>query len=191
MKNRLTFFVQPAGVYLTAVIIGLSGLVLGCEPETVEMQSPEIISNLEHNVPQKKAEKSMLNKQIADLRAYVAPYHNMDKALADGYVLDITGYMSQMGHHYLKAEYLDENFELLKPELLIYAPGPNGKWRLVGVEYATTIEDMDNPPPAPEGFIGDQDVWTINSMFEVWTLHVWVGLNNPNGIFASHNPRLP
>ena len=63
--------------------------------------------------------------------------------------------------------------------------------KLVAVEYAVPITDLNNPPPVPEGFTGSDDVWEINTEFKLWTLHVWVGLDNPHGIFASHNPKLP
>ena len=96
-----------------------------------------------------------------------------------------------MGYHYLKPELLDDQVELEHPEILVYAPAPNGGLRLVAVEYAVPIEDLENPQPAPEGFTGDADEWAINTQFSVWTLHVWIGLNNPDGIFASHNPRVP
>lgn len=185
--NRLNF--RPAGFFLTAIIMGTATLFLSCEPETEDLRSAELQTTLQ--MESKMAASAALNKELAALRAYIAPYHNYEKALADGYVVDITGYRSMMGHHYLKPEYLDEHFSLLQPEVLMYAPGPNGKMRLVGVEYATLIVDMNNPPPAPEGFTGGEDVWAINTEFNVWTLHVWVGLNNPNGIFAMHNPRLP
>ncbi len=186
-NNRLNF--RPAVLFLITTIIGTGSFLIGCEPETDELPFAEMQTTL--NMESKSSTSTTLNKELAALRAYVAPYHNYDTAVADGYIIDITGYRSMMGHHYLKPGYLDENFDLLQPELLIYVPGSNGKMRLVGVEYATVIEDLNNPPPAPEGFTGHDDVWAINTEFSVWTLHVWVGLNNPNGIFAMRNPRLP
>lgn len=169
--------------------MGFSMLFISCEPETEELRQAELQTSLQMET--KQAMKDLPKKELASLRAYIAPYHNFQKALDDGYVADITGYRTMMGHHFLKPEYLDATFSLLEPEVLIYAPGPSGKMRLVGVEYATLIDDMNNPPPAPEGFSGNADEWAINTEFEVWTLHVWVGLNNPKGIFAMHNPRLP
>ena len=96
----------------------------------------------------------------------------------------------QMGFHYLNVRLLDDKFEVEKPELLLYAPDENNKLKFVAVEYAVPIEDLNNPPPVPEGFKGDADVWEINTEFKLWTLHVWVKLENPNGIFAPHNPAL-
>ncbi|CAN5229744.1 hypothetical protein BH23BAC2_BH23BAC2_17870 [soil metagenome] len=187
MKAKLNF--RPAGFILTAVMLGAGTLFLSCEPEGEDLQTAEMQTTLQMNSNRER--NAALNKELAALRAYIAPFHNYEKALDAGYVLDITGYRTMMGHHYLKPEFLDANFSLLQPEVLMFAPGPNGKMRLVGVEYATTIEDMNNPPPAPAGFSGNSDVWAINTEFNVWTLHVWVGLENPNGIFAMHNPRLP
>jgi len=188
MKNyRLRL--RPAVLLLTVSIMGSVFLFTSCEPEEEDLFHDEMQTSIE--IESKQAMKDMPKKELAALRAYIAPYHNFEKALKDGYVADITGYRTMMGHHYLKPEFLDKEFNLLEPEVLIYAPGPSGKMRLVGVEYATLIDDMDNPPPAPQGFTGNADIWAINTEFEVWTLHVWVGLNNPNGIFAMHNPGLP
>jgi hypothetical protein len=86
-----------------------------------------------------------------------------------------------MGFHYLNASLLDDKFEVEKPELLLYIPGENNKLKFVAVEYAVPIEDLDNPPSVPEGF----------TEFKLWTLHVWVKLDNPHGIFAPHNPSIP
>lgn len=129
--------------------------------------------------------------QLAQLRAAVAPFHNFEKGFDAGYNFEATGYRTMMGFHYLNGLLVDDQFELENPEVLLYAPSPSGGLRLVAVEYVVPIADLDNPPPAPEGFSGDADVWVINTEFSMWTLHVWIGLQNPDGIFASHNPRLP
>ena len=129
--------------------------------------------------------------EVERLKDAIAPLTNLDQAIGAGYDTDLTGYRTQMGHHYLKPELLDNTFELTKPEVLLFAPDANEVMQFVAVEYAVPIEDMDNPPPPPEGFTGDADVWEINTEFNVWTLHVWVGRENPHGIFAARNPTLP
>jgi hypothetical protein len=130
-------------------------------------------------------------QEVERLKTAVAPYHDINRAKEHGYDVDLTGYRTQMGHHYLKGSLLDEQFEVEKPEVLLYAPDGEGKLQLVGVEYATPITDMANPPPPPQGFTGDVDAWAINTEFNVWTLHVWIELGNPEGIFAPMNPKLP
>jgi len=129
--------------------------------------------------------------EVDKLRAAIESYDNFDNAEDDGYKDEVTGYRAQMGFHYLKTSILDDKFELEHPELLLYVPDGHGGLRFVAVEYAVPIADMDNPPPAPEGFTGDKDAWEINTEFELWTLHVWTNMENPHGIFHPHNPDLP
>ena len=165
--------------------------MMSCETAADEVLPLEQQSHANITTAQKQNKHDLPHQELAKLRKAVARYHNIKHALEDGYTLEFTGYRSHMGFHYLKPALLDDQFELERPEVLMYAPAPNGKLRFVGVEYATLIPNMNNPPAAPAGFTGDADVWAINTEFNVWTLHVWVGLHNPHGIFASHNPRLP
>ncbi|HEX6223563.1 MAG TPA: hypothetical protein VFZ52_04095 [Chryseolinea sp.] len=135
-------------------------------------------------------EVPLWHEEMSKLRAAVTPYDFIEHAEHDGYDTEVTGYRPHMGYHYLNAGLLDDAFEVERPELLLYAPDENNKLKFVAVEYAVPIEDLNNPPPVPEGFKGRDDVWEINTEFKLWTLHVWVKLENPNGIFASHNPVL-
>lgn len=96
-----------------------------------------------------------------------------------------------MGFHYLNAGLLDANFELEKPEVLIYIENSSGGMELVAVEYGIPIEDIKNPLSPPEGYTGSNDVWKIDAEFSLWTLHVWVPMENLEGIFTPRNPMLP
>jgi hypothetical protein len=94
-----------------------------------------------------------------------------------------------MGFHYLKPSSLDADFQRDKPELLVYAPDAfKNRLQLVAVEYAVPL---DLSPTPPEGFTGDDDIWHMNEEFGLWTLHVWLWAENPDGIFAEFNPRIP
>ncbi|MEO5998001.1 MAG: hypothetical protein ABIN89_14745 [Chitinophagaceae bacterium] len=139
----------------------------------------------------KKDNDKVLDKELNQLRYSVQPFISIKTALAAGYNKEVTGYRTQMGFHYLNESLLDNKFEISKPELLLYAPYGNDSLKFVGAEYATPITDLNNPPPVPEGFTGKDDVWEINTEFKLWTLHAWVGLDNPHGIFSPHNPKLP
>lgn len=191
MKSKTINYGWPGNLLLLSAMMMSSFLFFSCEPETIDVQSNEITSDLKVNVTQKADHKDLPHQEIAKLRAAVAPYHNIEKAMADGYVIEVPGYFPHMGFHYLNGELMDQEFDLEHPELLLYVPMPNGELRFVGVEYATPIEDLDNPPPAPEGFSGEEDHWHINEEASLWTLHVWVGLQNPDGIFAEVNYRIP
>lgn len=180
MKNRLISFLS--------IIVLLTTLV-GCETDTATPVSAELQlekGNVSGSI-ENSSSNSVLNKELALARASTAKYHNIQKALADGYV-DINLYIPQMGWHFLNQGYLDENFEVDKPELLVYANKPGGGYRLVAVEYAVPLSLSTT---APEGFTGNEDVWHENTGAGLWTLHAWVWLNNPNGIFADFNPRVP
>jgi hypothetical protein len=129
--------------------------------------------------------------ELAAARSGTAKYHNIAQAEADGYV-NIDVFVSGQGFHYLNSapDVLDATFEADKPEILVYAPMPlENSLRLVAVEYAVPIALSPNGPP--EGFTGNDDVWDRNEEFGLWTLHAWVWLNNPNGMFAEFSPRVP
>lgn len=180
MKNILISFLS--------IIVLLTTLV-GCETDTATPVSAELQlekGNVSGSI-ENSSSNSVLNKELALARESTAKYHNIQKALADGYV-DINLYIPQMGWHFLNQGYLDENFEVDKPELLVYANKPGGGYRLVAVEYAVPLSLSTT---APEGFTGNEDVWHENTGAGLWTLHAWVWLNNPNGIFADFNPRVP
>ena len=123
--------------------------------------------------------------ELARARAATARYHDLEAALADGYV-DIDVVMPLMGHHYLRNANLDATFQADAPEILVYAPH-DGRMRLVALEYAVPLALAANPP---EGFSGSADRWDRNEQFQLWTLHAWVWYENPDGVFAPMNPRV-
>lgn len=126
--------------------------------------------------------------QLAGVREATRKYKDLDAALADGYA-DISVFVPHMGYHYLKAEILDDRFEADEPELLVYSVDPcSQKPRLVAVEYAVPLSLAKR---APKGFNGDADVWEVNEEFQLWTLHAWVWMHNPDGVFAALNPDVP
>ncbi len=130
-------------------------------------------------------------QELSRVRAAIAPFAEKRNAIAAGYNVDVTGYRTHMGHHFLNGNLVDNKFEIEKPEVMLYAPYGSDTAKLVAVEYVTPIADLNSPPPVPEGFTGSGDVWEINTEFHLWTLHVWVGLDNSEGIFAPHNHKLP
>lgn len=128
-------------------------------------------------------------QEIARARRATARYHDLSRAIADGYV-DINVFFPNMGFHYLKPSILDAQFDPERPELLVYAQDLyEGRMRLVAVEYAVPINLSPNAPP--EGFTGNADEWHRNEQFGLWTLHAWIWFRNPDGMFAEFNPRVP
>jgi hypothetical protein len=126
--------------------------------------------------------------QLDSVRRATARFLDEQAAIDAGYV-DISVFYPNMGHHYLKAELLDDQFELEEPELLVYADDPcSGVRRLVAVEYAVPLALVND---APAGFLGLDDTWTVNQQFQLWTLHAWLFEYNPAGVFAAYNARVP
>lgn len=131
-----------------------------------------------------------LNKQLAELRRVTAPYNRFVAAQEDGYTDRITECMSSpegsMGFHYAKSGLIDARAAVDEPESLLYEPEPNGRLRLVGVEYIVPFDAWtESDPPS----LFDQH-FHRNEEFGIWALHVWVWNHNPNGLFADWNPRV-
>lgn len=83
-----------------------------------------------------------------------------------------------------------------EPEALIYEPLPNGKWRLVGVEFIVLADQWNTnhptgPAPSVDGhlmnLVGMPNRYGLPSFFE---LHVWAFEDNPDGSFADFNIRV-
>ncbi len=127
--------------------------------------------------------------EVKQLKSATAQFKDFMVATDNG-LIDVSGYVPNMGHHYLNPQLVDGTFELNKPEIILYVPDANGIMQMVAVEYAIVPNDPDNPGNPPEGFTGDNDVWHFNEMVGQWQLHVWTILDNPDGIFAPFNPAI-
>lgn len=98
-----------------------------------------------------------------------------------------------MGIHYLNPNRVgDGAVDVENPEVLIYEPMPNGRLRLVGVEYLTFAEAWaanNEQAPVLEGHVfhytGSPNRYAVPPHYE---LHVWAWKRNPRGLFADWNP---
>ncbi len=131
-----------------------------------------------------------LAAELDAAREATRKYQSFAAAQADGYTVQATGHRAGMGLHYLNPDLLDQTFEVGRPEILMYVE-KSGGLELVGIEYATPIANLNSPPPAPAGFTGDADTWVVNTEFSLWTLHAWMWMENPHGLFNPHNPNIP
>jgi hypothetical protein len=129
-----------------------------------------------------------VNKDLAALRRLTAPFHNFDKAVAAGWSVQLTPCLDSpvgaQGFHYANVANIDAEANLLEPELLLYEPEPNGRLRLVGVEYIVPLSAWTGA--SPPNLFGQE--FHVNPVFQVWALHVWIWRNNPSGLFADWNP---
>ena len=140
-----------------------------------------------------------VRKDLAAVRQATAKYHNVEAALADGYLalpdcVSVPG-VGAMGIHYINpALAVDPAISLTSPEVLLYAPTEDGV-RLVGVEYFQALGAPGdpvppNPPAAPilfgRPFDGPMEGHDPQ-MPPHYDLHVWVWQANPAGIFVPLN----
>ena len=135
-----------------------------------------------------QSDRGRFERKIAEVRRATAPYNDVKKAIADGYVYENT--VPQMGHHFVNPDLVggpgDPGLQdVLRPEILVYGQAnPNSRPLLGAVEYA----DWDGPRDL---FDHDDEVWDPPGPPRppFYTLHVWCHTNNPDGIFAPFNPR--
>ena len=132
-------------------------------------------------------------QQIAQVRQATAKYHNVNQALADGYI-PVSGCealpgVGAMGIHYLNpALASDLAVDPLAPEILLYAPSADGL-RLVGVEYFVASVGQPAPSVLGQAFDGPM-AGHSPGMPEHYDLHAWLWQANPAGLFAAWNPHV-
>src|SRR5919109_2148937 len=141
-------------------------------------------------------------RDLAKVRQATAKYHDVNVALADGFVptphcIAEPG-LGVMGIHYINPPRLmDTEVNILEPEILLYVESGNGL-KLVGVEYWFSIGAPDTPipdpaPPAPVIFDrpldGPMDAHEPGQPPH-YDLHAWIWKANPAGIFAPFNPNV-
>lgn len=127
-----------------------------------------------------KVQIETAEEQLERLTKKTRQYYNFQVALAQGYDVNLV-YMPNMGDHFSDTNLLDETFDYLTPEVLIYIINDDGEREFVAVEYLV-VKVNDTPP---DGFIGDEDVWA--DVGDFWALHAWVALENPDGVFHPTN----
>jgi hypothetical protein len=139
---------------------------------------------------------------LASVRQATAQYHDVDAALADGFIptpncIEEPG-LGGMGIHYINpGRLMNPALNLLEPEILLYLE-TEGTLRLIGVEYMVPIGPPGGPipnppPPAPVLFDRPFDGPMLGhepGMPPHYDLHVWVWQANPNGTFAPLNPNV-
>lgn len=131
-----------------------------------------------------------VRQALASLRASTARFHDLAAAREAGWATPVTGCLSSpeggMGFHYADLDRFDTSLDADRPEILVYAPGPQGQLRLVAVEYAVPLAAWTgSEPPSLFG-----QSFHRNTTFGLWVLHAWVWAPNPKGVFADWNPRI-
>jgi hypothetical protein len=140
-------------------------------------------------------------RDLAQVRQVTAKYHDVNVALADGFIPTpacVSSPDGGMGIHYINPRRLMDPAEnILEPEILLYVKTATGL-KLIGVEYFYGIGAPDthvpNPvPPAPvlfsRPFDGPMEQHEPGQPPH-YDLHVWIWQPNPDGMFAMWNPKV-
>lgn len=140
---------------------------------------------------------------LSEVRAATAPFHDIAAAQASGYGLftDAAGIAcidnpaGAMGIHYVKGALVgDDTVSAATPEALVYEPQPNGRLRLVAVEYVVFQDAWDAANDAPPSLFGEEfELISSTNRYGLpafYALHVWLWKANPSGMFEDWNPRV-
>lgn len=176
--------------------LSMLGALLGlmaCESPVdapIGVEAPEVF-------PSAAAASGSLQSEVArdallrQVRQATARYHSPLRAEADGYIpadhcVEDPALGGGMGYHWSNPDLIDPVFDLKRPEVMLYAPAPNGELRLVAVEYVVIDVGQDRPHFGDHPFdIGGTPIPVAH-----WSLHVWLYERNPEGIFEPYNPRI-
>ena len=132
---------------------------------------------------------------LAHLRQDLAPYRDVGRALADGFVpvSECTeAPEGGMGVHFLHPARAMAPVDPAKPAILLYAPTATG-YELMGAEWFAIDADQDltthDDRPSLWGRPFDGPMPGHDATMPVhYDLHVWLHDSNPAGVFAPWNP---
>lgn len=134
--------------------------------------------------------------ELARVRAATAGFHRPAEAQAAGWDL-VPGLdhcfnnpgVGAMGFHYINVALLDVEVDVLQPEAMVYAPGPNGQLQLGAVEYIVPADAWvaAGNTELPEAL---GQTFHLNEALGVYVLHAWLWKDNPGGLFEDWNPNV-
>ncbi len=146
-------------------------------------------------------QKARVNELVQTVRAATGPFRD-DPRLAEGanYFLNFGcvsgGDFGAMGLHYINMDLVgDGEINPYKPEIILFEPLPNGKFRVTGADYLVDAATWDsNHPEGPPELFGQLfqffDEPNRFHLHSFYTLHVWAWKDNPAGTFSNWNPNV-
>jgi hypothetical protein len=157
-----------------------------------------------------------LEGEIGEARDFAMAHPTPKDAVEAGYTR-VTGYVPGIAAHYMNFSYVDDEFHIDKPEMLLY-DGTEDDSSIVGLSYYITMGAEVEPT---QGFTGDEDGYHVHAGLCVsgagvigdstttdeecaarggrkplgsgnWMSHAWVvpGCESPWGVFSGNNPLL-
>jgi hypothetical protein len=157
-------------------------LLAACDetPPLAPERDAGIEAQFAKQIPQKE-----IDLLVAKLRRETDRYHDIDVAIADGFVhvhdCEVRPGEGAAGMVYAHpARMMDGLIRPALPDGLLYEPSSTGKPKLVGVELIMpySLWTRSSPPTFYGATFQPEDE------FGVFGLHVWVWRQNPAGLFA-------
>jgi len=171
---------------LTAAAV--AALLVGCADDSPLASEPEALSSAQFAHGSSAGDGAVL----ATLRRATAKYHNIDNAIADGFVpvaCEVRPGHAPAGLVYANFDRVGDGvIDLEKPEGLLYDTSGDGPPQLAGVDLAIPAVDENSMPTEPPVLLGN--TFYMEEEFGVWGLHVWIWQHNPDGMFAEGNPNV-
>lgn len=135
---------------------------------------------------------------LATLRRVTAGYQRIEAAMDDGFFapdgecVEVPG-AGAMGVHYVHLDRINDGVaDPERPDVLLYEPQPNGRMRLVGVEFVVWRSDWGEPPGPT--FLGQEFAHSFgehsHGLPDHYELHIWTWRHNPAGLLAPFNPNV-
>jgi hypothetical protein len=140
---------------------------------------------------------------LGSARAAANGYRDVNNAISAGYgqFTDVNGIacidnpgVGTMGIHYVNGALVaDPTENAATPEAVVYEPEPDGRLRMVAVEYVVLKSAWEAAGNiAPPSLFGQQFMLITSpnrfGLPDFYALHAWVGKYNPSGMFSMWNP---
>lgn len=128
---------------------------------------------------------------LASLRSLTAGFTDIEVARQAGYTEQITPCWYHrdnggQGYHFGRTELIDGIVSVLEPELVMYEPMADGSQQFLAVEYIVPFDAWEQTEPP--SVLGQE--FMRNEQLGLWVLHVWLGKDNPSGLYANWNPNV-
>jgi hypothetical protein len=182
--------------------LGVAVLITAIGPAAAAIAAP---STGEPPVPATSAHPDPHEDELAQLRRATARFLDVAAAEEAGYELGwvngageriITGCVANpdagtMGFHYFNAELMDDlAVDLLQPEVLVYAPGPDGELQLNAVEWVARGANSNPAGVSEPPTVLDMPMHILVPEVGFYITHAWVWQPNPAGMFEDWNPNV-
>jgi hypothetical protein len=182
---------------LSAVAGALAVISFSAHPATMQDHQRHGSTAQHHTSAQGSKERTSAFVKV--VRESTRRFQDVSVALAEGYVPQfgcVSGsHEGAMGVHFVNGPLVaDGLLDPTRPELLVYEPLPNDRYRLVAADYLVLSQTWHATNPAPPELMGQLfHLFESPNRFglpEFYTLHVWAWKDNPQGTFANWNPEV-